>query len=99
MSGNRSQSPAPRWTGVPDGFNYAQTRYGAHRCEHQLKLLHRNVIRDPANDAKRRRPLTAIIVIAIALFLGVGLVMSQLARLRTWLGKPPPKDPPDTAQG
>ena len=43
--------------------------------------------------------MTAIIVIAIALILGVGLVMSQLARLRTWLGKPPPEDPPDTARG
>ena len=39
--------------------------------------------------------MTAVIVIAIALLLGVGLVMSQLVRLRTWLAKPPPEDPPD----
>jgi hypothetical protein len=43
--------------------------------------------------------LTAIVVIVIALLLGAGLVMSQLVRLRTWLGKRPPKDPPDNAQG
>ena len=39
--------------------------------------------------------MTAVIVIAIALLLGVGLVMSQLVRLKTWLGKPPPEDPAD----
>ena len=39
--------------------------------------------------------MTAVVVIAIALLVGVGLVMSQLVRLRTWLGKPPPEDPPD----
>jgi hypothetical protein len=43
--------------------------------------------------------LTAIVVIVIALLLGVGLVVSQLVRLRTWLGKPPPDNPPDNAQG
>jgi hypothetical protein len=42
--------------------------------------------------------LTAIIVIAIALVLGAGLVLSQLVRLRAWLDKPPPKDPPDGYQ-
>ena len=40
--------------------------------------------------------MTATIVIAIALLVGVGLVVSQLARLRTWLSKPPPKQPPDS---
>lgn len=39
--------------------------------------------------------MTAVIVIAIALLLGVGLVLSQLFRLKAWLGKPPPEDPPD----
>ena len=34
------------------------------------------------------RRLTAVIVVAIALLLGAGLVISQLVRLRTWLGKP-----------
>ena len=42
--------------------------------------------------------MTAVIVITIALLVGVGLVMSQLVRLRTWLGKPPPEDPPDSAE-
>ena len=40
--------------------------------------------------------MTAIVVIALALLVGVGLVMSQLARLRKWLGNPPPKEPPDS---
>jgi len=39
--------------------------------------------------------MTAVIVIAIALLVGVGLVLSQLVRLKTWLGKPPPEDPAD----
>jgi hypothetical protein len=39
--------------------------------------------------------LTAVIVIAIALLLGLGLVASQLVRLKGWLGKPPPAVPPD----
>ena len=45
--------------------------------------------------------MTAVIVIALALLVGVGLVVSQLARLRTWLSKPPPppREPPDSAQG
>ncbi len=43
--------------------------------------------------------MTAVIVIAIALLLGAGLILSQLVRLRTWLGKPPPEDPPDSAKG
>jgi hypothetical protein len=34
--------------------------------------------------------VTAGIVIALGLLLGVGLVLSQLMRLRTWLAKPPP---------
>lgn len=38
--------------------------------------------------------MTAVIIIAIALFVGLGLVVSQLARLKTWLGKPPPEEPP-----
>jgi len=43
-------------------------------------------------------PLTAVIVVAIALLLGAGLVISQLVRLRTWLGKPPPDAPPDSGE-
>ena len=39
--------------------------------------------------------MTALIVIGIALLLGLGLVASQLARLRRWLGKPPPEESPD----
>jgi hypothetical protein len=42
--------------------------------------------------------LTAVIVIAIALLLGLGLVVSQLVRLKGWLGKPPPAVPPDTGE-
>ncbi len=37
--------------------------------------------------------MTAVIVIAIALLVGVGLVVSQLARLKGWLDKPPPALP------
>jgi hypothetical protein len=40
--------------------------------------------------------VTATVVIGLALLVGVGLVVSQLARLRAWLGKPPPKEPPDS---
>ena len=39
--------------------------------------------------------MTAVIVIAVALLLGVGLVVSQLARLKEWLGNAPPTAPPD----
>jgi hypothetical protein len=39
--------------------------------------------------------VTAVIVIGIALLLGLGLVVSQLARLKRWLGTPPPKPPGD----
>jgi len=39
--------------------------------------------------------VTAVIVIAVAVLEGVGLVVSQLARLRRWLGKPPPDEPAD----
>ncbi len=42
--------------------------------------------------------MTAVIVIAIALLLGLGLVVSQLTRLKAWLGKPPPEAPPDDSQ-
>ena len=42
--------------------------------------------------------MTVVVVIAIALILGLGLVASQLARLRKWLGKPPPEEPPDNGQ-
>ena len=42
--------------------------------------------------------MTATIVIALALLVGVGLVVSQLARLKTWLGKPPPEAPPDDGE-
>ena len=50
-----------------------------------------------------RRPirggaLTGVIVVAIALLLGAGLVISQLVRLRTWLGKPPPDAPPKSGE-
>lgn len=40
--------------------------------------------------------MTAVIVIAVALLVGIGLVISQLARLRAWLNKTPPKEPPDS---
>lgn len=40
--------------------------------------------------------MTAVIVIAVGLLLGVGLVVSQLVRLKEWLGKSPPAEPPDT---
>ena len=43
-------------------------------------------------------PLTAVIVVGIALLLGAGLVISQLVRLRTWLGKPTPDAPPDSGE-
>jgi hypothetical protein len=46
---------------------------------------------------KEGRP-TAVIVVSIALLLGAGLVISQLVRLRTWLGKPPPDAPPDSGE-
>lgn len=36
--------------------------------------------------------MTAVVVIALALLVGVGLVVSQLARLRAWLNKAPPED-------
>ncbi|BDX34951.1 hypothetical protein TUM20985_54980 [Mycobacterium antarcticum] len=38
--------------------------------------------------------MTATIIIAVALLVGVGLVVSQLARLKEWLGKAPPEEPP-----
>ncbi len=38
--------------------------------------------------------MTAVVVIAIAGLIGVGLVASQLARLRRWLGQPPPPEEP-----
>jgi hypothetical protein len=37
--------------------------------------------------------VTAGIVIALGVLVGVGLVASQLARLRTWLAKAPPPLP------
>ena len=40
--------------------------------------------------------MTAVVVISIALLLGVGLVVSQLVRLKEWLGKAPPPDPETT---
>jgi hypothetical protein len=44
---------------------------------------------------KERHALTAAIVVVLAL-LGVGIVVDQLFRLRNWLNKPPPGEPPDT---
>jgi hypothetical protein len=38
--------------------------------------------------------MTAIVVIAIALLVGAGLVASQLFRLKDWLAKSPPLPPP-----
>lgn len=38
--------------------------------------------------------MTAIIAISVGLLLGVGLVVSQLVRLKEWLGKAPPEEPP-----
>ncbi len=43
--------------------------------------------------------MTAVVVIGIAMLIGLGLVASQLARLRKWLGKPPPEAPHDDVQG
>ncbi|MEU0498446.1 hypothetical protein [Mycobacterium sp. NPDC006124] len=37
--------------------------------------------------------MTVVIVISIALLLGAGLILSQLVRLKEWLGKAPPSDP------
>jgi len=37
--------------------------------------------------------LTVVIVISIALLLGAGLILSQLVRLKEWLGKAPPAEP------
>ena len=38
--------------------------------------------------------MTVTIAIVVGL-LGVGLALSQLMRLRTWLSQAPPEDPPD----
>jgi hypothetical protein len=40
--------------------------------------------------------LTAAIVISVGLLLGVGLVVSQMMRLKEWLGKAPPVESPET---
>ncbi len=40
--------------------------------------------------------MTVAIVIAVGV-IGVGLAASQLLRLRTYLSKPPPAEPPETA--
>ncbi|GAB7066975.1 hypothetical protein [Mycolicibacterium hodleri] len=40
--------------------------------------------------------MTVVVVISIALLLGAGLVVSQLVRLKEWLGKAPPPDPGPT---
>ncbi|WP_263994375.1 hypothetical protein [Mycobacterium yunnanensis] len=37
--------------------------------------------------------MTVVVVIVIALLLGAGLILSQLVRLKEWLGKAPPPDP------
>jgi hypothetical protein len=42
--------------------------------------------------------LTAIIVITVGLLLGAGLVVSQLVRLKAWLGKAPPPAPPESGE-
>lgn len=42
--------------------------------------------------------MTAVVVIAIAVLVGLGLVASQLARLKKWLGKTPPEAPPNDAE-
>ena len=38
--------------------------------------------------------MTAAIAISVGLLLGLGLVATQLVRLKEWLGKPPPEEPP-----
>ncbi|HYO02882.1 MAG TPA: hypothetical protein VET27_13825 [Mycobacterium sp.] len=43
--------------------------------------------------------MTAVIVISVGLLLGVGLVVSQLVRLKEWLGKSPPAEPPEATPG
>lgn len=42
--------------------------------------------------------MTAVVVISIALLLGAGLVVSQLVRLKEWLGKAPPPPDPETVE-
>ena len=42
--------------------------------------------------------MSAVVFIAIAVFLGLGLVMSQLARLRKWLAKPPLEESRDNTR-
>lgn len=39
--------------------------------------------------------MTAAIAVVVGL-LGAGLAVSQLLRLRAWLSKPPPEEPPPT---
>ena len=39
--------------------------------------------------------MTAVVIIGIALLVGLGLVASQLARLKRWLGTPPPPASPE----
>ncbi len=38
--------------------------------------------------------MTAVVVICVGLLLGVGLVVSQLVRLKEWLGTSPPAETP-----
>lgn len=42
--------------------------------------------------------MTVTIAVVVGL-LGVGLAVSQLLRLRTWLGRPQADEPPETTPG
>lgn len=38
--------------------------------------------------------MTTVIVVSVVLVLGIGLVLSQLLRMKEWLKKSPPLPPP-----
>jgi hypothetical protein len=40
--------------------------------------------------------MSTVIIAAVVGLLGVGLAVSQLLRLKTWLGRPPTGEPPPT---
>lgn len=37
--------------------------------------------------------MTTFVIVGIVILVGLGLVASQLSRLRAWLNRPPPSDP------
>ena len=42
--------------------------------------------------------MSAAVIIGAVLLIGVGLVASQLVRLKAWLDRPPPPAPPEDPQ-